>query len=87
LEEHDMTQSKRKRHKKILTAIAAMAVLTTLYVIYSAVDIWQYSTVDEMTHADAAIVLGAGIMTNQHRFFGKESIMEYGCTKMALLKK
>lgn len=47
--------------RRLKWAIAAAAVTIALYVVYSAVSIWTYGSVDRREPTDAAIVLGAAV--------------------------
>jgi uncharacterized SAM-binding protein YcdF (DUF218 family) len=48
----------RRKFKRIITTIV---LIILCYVIYVSFDIYLYSNVDEMTKADVALVLGAGV--------------------------
>jgi len=50
-----------KKKKTIKIIFLIFIILLIIYVLYVAFDIWLYGNIDEMTKADAAIVLGAGI--------------------------
>ena len=49
-----------KKKQIIKRIIVVVGIFLIAYVLYTAVDIWQYGNINEMTKADAAIVLGAG---------------------------
>jgi len=51
-----------KTNRKIIVIISVISavILLLAYLIYTAISIWSYGTVDEKSTADCAIILGAG---------------------------
>jgi len=54
------------KKKKIIKRFSIIiGVFLIIYILYSAFDIWLYGNVNEMTEADAVIVLGAGVLDDK----------------------
>lgn len=54
-----------KKKKNIKRVFIVIGILFITYALYTAVDIWLYGNIAEMTKADAAIVLGAGVLNDK----------------------